>query len=65
MEIDEGKMSELGAVAATPLEVKVTKLKNSCSGKKGSITRRIDELNRLVSESGSRTRIKFLHEAKF
>ena len=63
MEIDEGKMADLGAVAATPLEVKVTKLKNSCSGKKGSITRRIDELNRLVSESGSRTRIKFLHEA--
>ena len=40
---------------------KVTQLKNTRSSKKGWITKRVDQLNRLVSEGGSRTKIKHLH----
>ena len=40
---------------------KVTQLKRFLAGKKGSITKRTNELNRMVSEGGSRTKIRFLH----
>ena len=41
----------------------ILKLKRQRAGKKGSITKRVNDLTRLVSESGSRTRIRFLHDA--
>ena len=44
-------------------ENKVAKLKRQRAGKKGSITKRIEQLNRLLSEGGSRTKIKYLHSA--
>ena len=39
----------------------VVQLKRFRAGKKGSITKRTNELNRMVSEGGSRTKISFLH----
>ena len=44
-------------------EKRLKALKLSRRGKKSSITRRVAELERLVSEGGSRTRIQFLMEA--
>ena len=41
----------------------VAKLKRVRADKKGSITKRIEQLNRLVSEGGSRTKISFLFDA--
>ena len=43
-----------------PRESEIEKLKRKRRGKKGSITKRIETLLRLVSESGSRTKIKVL-----
>ena len=37
-------------------------LKHKRRGQKGSITKRIEELKRLISESGSRTKIRFLYD---
>ena len=44
-------------------EKMIGKLKRSCAGKKGSITKRIDQLSRLVSEGGSRKKITVLTTA--
>ena len=44
-------------------EKRLKTLKLSRGGKKSSITRRVAELERLVSEGGSRTKIQFLMEA--
>ena len=41
----------------------IAQLKRLRAGKKGSITKRVNDLNRLVSEGGSRTKIKYLHDA--
>ena len=38
----------------------IAKLKRLRAGKKGSITKRIDQLSKLISECGSRTKIKYL-----
>ena len=45
------------------IEVQVNKLKRVRAGKKGSVTKRIEQLTRLVSEGGSRTKIKYLFSA--
>ena len=45
------------------LQQRIEKLKRQRAGKKGSITKRIAQLTRLVSEYGSRTKIKYLLEA--
>ena len=42
---------------------KVAKLKRRRASKKGHVTRRITELDRLVSEGGSRSKIRYLLEA--
>ena len=42
---------------------RILQLKRIRSGKKGSITKRITQLDRLVSEGGSRTQISYLLEA--
>ena len=44
-------------------EKRLKVLKFSRRGKKSSITKRVDELERLVAEKGSRRRITFLMEA--
>ena len=43
--------------AATDLAKRVSKLERSRRGKKGSITKRIDEIRRLMGETGSRAKI--------
>ena len=40
----------------------LTVLQHKRRGQKGSITKRIVELRRLISENGSRTRIRFLYD---
>ena len=44
-------------------EKKIESLLNLRRGKKSSVTKRINELERLISEGGSRTKIKVLHKA--
>ena len=44
----------------TPEKQRIAKLLKIRAGKKGSITKRIEQLSRLVSEGGSRTKIKYL-----
>ena len=44
---------------------RIEELMNLRRGKKSSITKRINELQRLISESGSRTKILFLQKALF
>ena len=57
-------MAMASALGTTMDDVKRLKmLKFSRRGKKSSITKRVDELERLVTENGSRKRIKFLMEA--
>ena len=50
-------------VQTKEVEEHILKLRRSCAGKKGSITKRIDQLTGLVSEGGSRMKIKFLSAA--
>ena len=45
------------------MEKRVAKLKRLRAGKKGSITKRITQLARLVSEGGSRSKIYYLYAA--
>ena len=40
----------------------LVRMQNQRRGKKGAITSKIESLTRLVSEGGSRTRIRFLHD---
>ena len=42
------------------LQEKLASLKRSRAGKKGSITKRVEQLKRIVSEGGSRTRLQYL-----
>lgn len=46
-------------------ELRITKLKHLRRGKKGSITKRVETINRIISEGGSRTKIKFLMTATY
>ena len=41
----------------------VTQLMNSRRGKKGSITKRIAQINQIVDDGGSRSQVKYLVDA--
>ena len=58
-------MASAMALSATTKdeEKRLKMLKFSRRGKKSSITKRVDELERLVEENGSRRRINFLMDA--
>ena len=57
-------MDDTVRVSSPPsVQTRITKLKRSCAGKKGSITKRVTQLSRLVSEGGSRTKIRYLMTA--
>ena len=53
-------MSESAQSNNDEVEGKVTSLKRIQAGKKGSITKRVAQLKRLVSEGGSRSKIRYL-----
>ena len=44
---------------------RVTKLKHLRRGKKASITKRLDTIKRILSEGGSRVKLKFLMSAAY
>ena len=62
MSVEDVRASPLVA-ELIPQERQIRKLKRSCAGKKGSITKRIEQLSRLMNEGGSRTKITFLKSA--
>ncbi len=57
----DGKMTtDLSPNKDAEVKEKLASLKRSRAGKKGSITKRVEQLKRIVSEGGSRTRLRYL-----